>query len=191
MVSLRLSALLLCLLPSVTFATKHPDKTLAALADPATTSETATRIISDAILRRELTGALKKGLPAMLLAAKSRPVVQNEARVAGALKLESTIPSLVELLSSPNFDFNTTSYSGSELLDDPVARALFDIGAPAESSVANALYSEDYDTRRRAFGILIKRNTPNSRALLETYSHTTYGEQMRSALCAYGIGTSQ
>lgn len=127
----------------------------------------------------------------MLLEARSVPVIQNEARVAGALKNESTIPSLIQLLSSINFDLNTTTTRGWELRDDPVARALYDIGAPAERPVADALYSKNQEKRNRAAGILILRNTPRSRSLLEAYSRTDIDERMKAYLNGYGIGKSQ
>ena len=124
----------------------------------------------------------------MLLEARSVQVIQNEARVAGALRIESTIPSLIQLLSSVNFDLNTTMTRGWELRDDPVARALYDMGAPAEQPVADALYSKDREKRNRAAHILVLRNTPRSRALLDTYLHTDIDEPMKAYLNANGIG---
>jgi hypothetical protein len=108
----------------------------------------------------------------MLLKTKNIPVVQSEAKVAGTLRLESTIPSLIQLLSWFNGDPNSTMTSSHQLWDDPVARALYDLGTPAESALKEALERGDGMTRERSAAILILRNTSESRAVLRHHLAT-------------------
>lgn len=112
---------------------------------------------------------ISQELPAMLLQTRDVSVVQSEAKVAGALWLESTISSLIQLLSWFNYDGNTTLSEMSQLRHDPVARALYEIGRPAEHALSEALESKDLETRRRVLDILVLKGTPESKAILRQH----------------------
>jgi hypothetical protein len=139
------------------------------LANPATTSDSAVRLIRLARSQSEIRRLIGHQLPSMLLQTKDVAVVQSEAKVAGALKLESTIPSLIQLLSWFNNDGNVTLSGMSQLKYDPVARALYEIGKPAEPALSNALESKDRETRSRILAILVLRSTPESKAILRQH----------------------
>lgn len=147
----------------------HLSHDLAALADPATTSEAASRLInlsrSDSSVRSNLAGSL----PAMLLQTRNMDVVRSEAKLAGALRIETAIPSLIRLLSGPNYEGAGSLSTRRELENDPVARALFDIGKPALPALKEALKSNDRETRGRAAGILVLTNTPETQAILRDH----------------------
>jgi HEAT repeat protein len=160
---------------------------LSALADPATTAAAATRLIVLEKSQKEVRQMVSSELPQMLLQTKNVPVVQSEAKVAGALQLESTIPSLIQLLNWPNFDLNTTMTSALELTEDPVARALYEIGASAELPLAPVLESKNRKTRERAMSILVLRNTPESRSILEKHLVTETDPHLRAYLIGNGI----
>jgi hypothetical protein len=139
------------------------------LANPATTSDTASRLIKLAHSQTEIRRFISQELPTMLLQTRDVSVVQSEAKVAGALRLESTIPSLIKLLSWFNYDGNTTLSEMSQLKNDPVARALYEIGTPAEPALSEALESKDLETRSRVLDILVLRGTPECRAILRQH----------------------
>jgi HEAT repeat protein len=155
---------------------------LAALADPATTVDAATRLTALGNSQPEVRKIVGRELPAMLLETKHVLVVQNEARVAGALRLESTIPSLIQLLSWYNGDLNTTRTTYHQLLDDPVARALYEIGAPAEPALKEALESKDIKTRVRVVNVLVLTNTSESRAILRKHLEKEPSPQLKKSI---------
>ena len=95
-------------------------------------------------------------------------VVQNEATLAGWLKFNSTIPSLIQLLRYRNYNGGGLT-AQQELWADPIARALFEIGKPALPALAEALNSDSRDVRSRVDDILFLTNTPESRAILEKH----------------------
>lgn len=160
---------------------------LSALSDPATTTNAAPHLITLGKSQKDVRLQVGRELPPMLLQTKNVPVVQSEAKVAGALQLESTIPSLIQLLNWPNFDLNTTMTSALELTDDPVARALYDIGTAAELPLAPVLESKNRTTRGRAMSILVLRNTPESRSILEKHLATETDPHLRAYLIGNGI----
>jgi HEAT repeat protein len=139
------------------------------LANPATTSNAASRLIKVAHAYTEPRKLINQQLPTMLLQTRDVPVVQSEAKVAGALRLESAIPSLIQLLSWFNYDGNTTLSGMSQLKYDPVARALYEIGGPADPALSEALESNDLETRRRVASILVLRNTPETKTILRKH----------------------
>jgi hypothetical protein len=97
----------------------------------------------------------------------------NTVRLAGQLKLETTIPALIQSLLGRNpvavWAYDRPWHGGStlsedaKLLNDIVARALADIGDPAVPAVADVLANGDPTQRKRAAWILININTPVAR----------------------------
>lgn len=98
----------------------------------------------------------------------------NAVRLAGQLKLETTIPALIQSLVGRNlipvwaYDQPTprsgTFARDARLENDIVARALADIGDPATPAVADVLANGDTRVLRlRAAWILININTPAAR----------------------------
>ena len=150
-------------------STNDVKELLKELANPATTSDGAARLIKLARSQPEMRRLIGQELPPMLLQTRDVSVVQSGAKVAGALRLESTIPSLIQLLGWSNYDGNTTLSEISQLRNDPVARALYEIGRPAEPALSNALESKDLETRRRVLDILVLRGTPESKAILRQH----------------------
>jgi HEAT repeat protein len=142
---------------------------LVELANPTTTSTAALRLIKLAHGQPDIYRVISQKLPAMLLQTRDVRVVQSEAKVAGALGLESTIPSLIQLLSWFNYEGNVNLNSLSSLRYDPVARALYEIGKPAEPALSEALESTDPQKRGRVIGVLVLRNTPESRVILRQH----------------------
>ncbi len=63
----------------------------------------------------------------------------------------------------------TTMSMSYELLDDPVARALYEIGSPALPALAEALKSPNYLQRSRAMGVLVLTDTDESQAILRAH----------------------
>jgi hypothetical protein len=155
--------------PAATQSSSEVKQLLVELANPETTSTAASRLIKLGHAQPDIRSVIGQKLPAMLLQTRNIPVVQSEAKVAGALKLESTIPSLIQLLNWFNYDGNTTMTTSLELRNDPVARALYEIGKPAEPALSEALESNALGTRQRVVKILALRNTPESRAILHQH----------------------
>jgi hypothetical protein len=184
---LPLTIIVLCTLMSPAQEPTDVKGILSALADPATTTEAASRLIALGKAQKDVRLQVGRELPPMLLQTKNVPVVQSEAKVAGALQLDNTIPSLIQLLNWFNFDGNTTMTSTLQLTDDPVARALYEIGAPAELLLAPILESRNRVAKKRAMRILVLRNTPESRAILEKHLAIETDPRLRDYLTANGL----
>jgi hypothetical protein len=184
---LALTIIALCTLMSPAQEPADVKGVLSALADPATTTNAASLLITIGKSRKDVRLQVGRELPLMLLQTKNVPVVQSEAKVAGALQLESTIPSLIQLLNWFNFDGNATMTTTLELTGDPVARALYEIGTPAELPLAPILESKNRMAKDRAMSILVLRNTPESRAILEKHLATETDPHFRDYLTANGI----
>lgn len=175
-----LAVLMLCLITSFAQSSNEAKELLVELASSATTSSAASRLIKLAHSQPEIRGLISQQLPTMLLQTRDVPVVQSEAKVAGALRLESTIPALIQLLSWFNYDGNITLSGVAQLRYDPVARALYEIGKPAEPALSGALESRDLRTRQRVVDILALRSTPESRAILRQHLEKETDPHLRS-----------
>lgn len=137
---------------------------------PETTQQAASKLVSLGQSQPAVRAWLSDELPAMLLHVKDLDVVRSEAKLAGKLKLESCTPSLIVLLSQRNEaggPINLTILY--EMRDDPVGKALLDIGEPAVSALAQPLESKDGHTRWRAIRVLQRINSPKSRELLQKH----------------------
>jgi hypothetical protein len=117
----------------------------------------------------------------MLQSAPNDAVMESEAKLAGALKLQSTIPALVTLLAHP-IPMSGGLYVSAELLDDPVARALYDIGPPALPALGQALKSPNFEQRSRAMHVLVLTNTDQSRGFLQAHIPVEPDESLRRYL---------
>jgi hypothetical protein len=73
------------------------------------------------------------------------------------------VPILTELLRKDNKGIATSFGAAATLYDDPVAKALSEIGEPATDSVAGLFADGDAPTRRRAAIVLSNIGTPNAR----------------------------
>jgi hypothetical protein len=76
------------------------------------------------------------------------------------------VPILTELLRKDNKGIATSFGAAATLYDDPVAKALSEIGEPATDSVAGLFADGDAPTRRRAAIVLSNIGTPNAREAL-------------------------
>jgi hypothetical protein len=151
------------------------------LAKPQTTNQAAAVLLKMAQAQPSVVEELSHALPPLLLNSTdaidgpgdSVPkvnVVVSEASLAGKLQLVSAIPALIQALDRPTVPFSNTDFTeAEELLDDPVARALADIGAPAVPALNQPLESGNFDTRERAARILVLINTPESLSLLQQH----------------------
>jgi hypothetical protein len=182
--------MMLNLLISFSLALALPAQTshdLASLAAPATTVEARSHLLelgrSDAGVR----ALLSSNLPAMLLAAKDLYVVRSEAQLAGELKIEAAIPSLIQLLGGRNRIGGGSINARYELKDDPVARALYEMGEPALPALTNALKSDSREKRERTEAILILMNTSQTRDILGQHLRSEPDAQLRAYLRANGI----
>jgi hypothetical protein len=184
---LPLTIIILCTLMAPAQERVNVKEVLSALAEPATTTDAASRLITLGKAQKDVRLQVGRELPPMLLQTKNVPVVQSEAKVAGALQLDSTIPSLIQLLNWFNFDGNATMTTTLELTGDPVARALYEIGAPAELPLAPILESKNRMAKDRAMRILVLRNTPESRAILEKHLAIETDPRLRAYLIGNGI----
>jgi len=82
------------------------------------------------------------------------------------LKIVEAVPTLTELLRKDNTGIVTSFGAHSILYDDPVAKALSEVGEPATQPVAKLFEDGDAPTRRRAAIVLGNIGTPNARAAL-------------------------
>ncbi len=89
---------------------------------------------------------------------------------------------LIQLLRWFNYDPNVTSTSYYELRTDPVARALYEIGTPAEPALKEALESKDIETRIRVVNILVLTNTLESRVILRQHIEKEPNPQLKKSI---------
>lgn len=171
-------------------APSHGSYDLAALASPTTTDAAGARLLDLAQSNPVIRASLAKHLPVMLLQTNDIRVAQSEAKLAGGLRIVSTIPSLIQLLSGRNYNGDGSLSTRRELENDPIARALYEIGKPALPALREALKSSDRQTRERAEAILILTNTPESRAILKEHLAVEPDGGLRAYLRANGINTT-
>lgn len=154
---------------------------LARLTNLAATDAARNELISRGSHDPQLRANLSRALPSMLNSAPNDAVMESEAKLAGALKLESTIPSLVALLAHP-IHMSGGMYATTQLLDDPVARALYDIGQPALPALAQALKSSNGGQRTRAMQVLVLTDSNESRTILQAHVLVEPDEHLRRYL---------
>jgi hypothetical protein len=172
---------MMCLLALAPLAIAQTSEQLARLTNPATTDAERTELIARGSHDPHVRAGLGRLLPLMLLSAPNDNVMESEAKLAGALKLESTIPSLVALLAHP-IHMSGGMYATTQLLDDPVARALYDIGPPALPALAQALKSSNGGQRTRAIQVLVLTDSDESRAILQAHVPVEPDESLRRYL---------
>jgi len=185
----------LAILLSIFLATSAWSETLyehelAALSSPVTTAEASSRLSEQAKSDPTLRGMLSSKLPGMLLLAKDWEVVQSEARLAGALKMESAIPSLVYRLGHDDddeIDHMHASTRASDLSEHSCAYALYEIGEPALPALTEALKSNSMMFRFRVVQILEEADTPETRAILKRHLVVEPDASLRDYIGAHGI----
>jgi hypothetical protein len=157
---------------------------------PETTTQAASELISIGQSQQVVRAVVSDELPAMLSQAKDLDVVRSEAMLAGKLKLESCIAALITLLDQRNqIEGAHNLKSLHEMRDDPVARALLDIGEPAVPALAQPLESKNGHTRSRAIRILQGINSPKSRELLKQHLPRETAPDLRD-LIANGLAAA-
>lgn len=105
-----------------------------------------------------------------LLGKSTEPVVwKNEIQLAGQLRLIEAIPQLVSLLYQDNTGGPVTLSRVMRMENDPVGKALVEIGDPSVPAVANALGSSDRGTRFRAALVLININSASAQLRLQEH----------------------
>jgi hypothetical protein len=159
---------MMCLLALAPLAIGQNSEQLSRLTNPATTNAELAELIARGSHDPQVRSTLGRELPSMLQSAPNDAVMESEAKLAGALRLESTVPALVSLLCHP-ISMVSDMYASHELLDDPVARALYDIGPSALPTLAEALKSSNYLQRSRAMGVLVLTDSDQSRAILQAH----------------------
>jgi HEAT repeat protein len=112
---------------------------------------------------------ITKRVPTLIAIAgqQGRPMLcQGSLELAGDLKVIEAVPLLTELLRKENHGIASNFIMARRLCDDPVAKALSQIGEPATDSVAGLFENGDPDTRRRAAIVLWNIGTPRAREAL-------------------------
>lgn len=108
----------------------------------------------------------------------------NSVHLAGELKIEETIPVLVKLFDPARYGGSalSTMTSRSRLDNDPVAKALVQIGQPAIGPVSGILEDNDKGqyTRMRAALVLYNMNSPEANAALAHDLQTETDPRVRS-----------
>jgi HEAT repeat protein len=178
-------------------ATPELQTLLVQLKAPETTHQSASKLMSISQSQPAVRNLLSDELPTMLVDNDDFDVMQAETMLAGDLKLETTIHSLVNLLNKPVHSFHSrksryiledrTLTRFAELRDDPVARALSEIGEPALPALSVPLESPSVDVRRRAIRILLRIKTPQSRAMLQQRVSKETDVELKKYLAANDI----
>jgi HEAT repeat protein len=96
------------------------------------------------------------------------------------LKVVEAVPLLTELLKKDNRGIATSFGAAERMYDDPVAKALSEIGDPATQPVARLFSSGDLATRRRATIVLWNIGTPLSRKSLLDQIEREPDQELRS-----------
>jgi hypothetical protein len=155
---------------AVTQAEKDLSSLLGDLARPGKTTLAAAVLLELAKAQPSVRNELSNALPNLLSTSTDIEVLRSEATLAGRLGLASAVPALVQLLdrpAGPDWEAVLSTFTSfAELRDDPIARALADIGAPAVQALSTPLESVHVRTRERAARILICINTPGSFSVL-------------------------
>ncbi len=179
--SCRKGFVLGCLLAGTPLAICQTPQQLARLGNPVTTTAGRSELIAQGAADPQVRSGLGRVLPSMLQSAPNDAVMESEAKLAGALRLESTIPALVTLLAHP-IHMVGGLYVSTQLLNDPVARALYDMGPPALPALAEALKSPNVLQRTRAMEVLLLTNSDRSRAILQAHVPVEPDESLRNYL---------
>jgi HEAT repeat protein len=90
----------------------------------------------------------------------------SSLQLTADLKIVEAVPVLAELLRNDNQGVVTSFGAHAILYDDPVAKALSEIGDPAVQSVAKLFEDGDAPTRRRAAVVLSNIGSPAARESL-------------------------
>lgn len=163
------------------------------LATPQKTTQAAAALLQLAEAQRSVYQELSNVLPNLMLRTTDMDVLQSEARLAGKLKLVSAIPALIKLLDlSYRWGGMLTTFGQEyDLDDDPIGRALADIGAPSVQPLSTPLESVTVATRTRAARVLIRINTPESLSLLQQHVGREADDHLKGYIAANLARTKQ
>lgn len=131
---------------------------------------------------------LAKELPGLISKTSQDPsqdkVWLNCVHLAGELKIEKTIPVLVTLFDPARYSRSavSTMTSRTTFANDPVAKALVQLGQPAIGSVSGILEDKDkgQQTRMHAALVLYNMNSPDADAALVHDLQTETDPRVRS-----------
>jgi hypothetical protein len=157
---------------------------LAQLASPNATGSARSELIAKCKDDPTLLAEVAKALPSMLTRAPNDAVMESEAKLAGALKITSTIPELARLLGHPIWDPGGGLTYNHELRGDPVARALYEMGPAAYPALAQALQSSDRGRRARAMGVLVLADNKECRQILRAHLNAERDPLLRHFIAA-------
>lgn len=168
---LLLTVLLLIVSPARPQNPRQVDELIAELYQPDTTVQASASLLAFAEKDRAITERLSRDLPAMLLNASDVRIVWSEASLAGKLKIRTAMPVLIALLDKANLAYGRahTLSSLSRLDEDPVGRALYDLGPASIQPLGLALQSEHGTVRMRAASVLTLYNNSQAFKLLEDH----------------------
>jgi hypothetical protein len=158
------------------------------LKNPGTSDEALTQLKTLAMSNASARRSLAKELPE-LISKTSQDRSQysvwiNSVRLAGELKIEESIPVLVSLFEPIVYGPSalSTMSSRATLANDPVAKALVQVGQPAIGPVSGILENKEKDqyTRLRAALVLYNMNSPDADAALAHDLQTETDPRVRS-----------
>jgi HEAT repeat protein len=108
----------------------------------------------------------------------------DSVRLAGELKIEESIPVLVTLFEPARYSPSaiSTMTSRATFANDPVAKALVQLGQPAIGALSGILENKEKDqyTRLRAALVLYNMNSPDADAALAHNLQTETDPRVRS-----------
>lgn len=172
---LILLILLEVLVPRGSRQADHPnlDALFALLQDRETSSNAAASLEELCRAKPDTIAIVRARLPSMLAIAKDEMVERAEAKVVEDLRISEAIPALAQLLQTQS-DFASweTLYRKMNLVDDPIAHALSQLGDAALPAMSNLLKDENATVRRRTALALLLMKTPASIALLRLHLDT-------------------
>jgi HEAT repeat protein len=158
------------------------------LHDPTTTDEASIQIKalagSNAAARRSLTKELPEVISKTSEDHSQFKVWLNSVRLAGELKIEESIPVLVTLFDPARYSPSavSTRTSRTTFANDPVAKALVQLGEPAIGPVSSILEDKNKDqyTRLRAALVLYNMKSPDADTALVQDLQTETDPRVRS-----------
>jgi len=166
--SLRL-AFILSNVPCVAQNVPDVGELISRLNRPDSTDRAAKQIAEVATKDAKAREIVVKTLPEMIDKPETDEVWLNAVRLAGQLKVQEAVPSLMTAFARGPLGgrIGSTMTDEFRLNKDVVAKALSQIGDPAIPAVTSLLASGELKTRRRAVLILQNMGTPAARKVLQ------------------------
>jgi hypothetical protein len=176
-----------CFLFAVTLSSQEPaTKLIHQMLHGPSAASAESRLESRGAADVNIRRMLSEDVPALLANTKDFPTLSLLAKLARALRLQSAVPQLCDLLKQPPEFVDLIGLSRfMELKDDPMAAALVQIGDPSVPQVSLLLQSGNRETRSRAVRVLIKIGTPLSRSALQKASSGERDPGIRGMIDGY------